>query len=220
MHETVAPIVSRQDSADSRLAALEQEVKHLRHNVDHQPHVQTIVRRQQRLLDKLDPASRSLSVIGFSDVDPPSRVKTLETFMSDTLGDFDYVQIDHVMKRPHRDRKLTQISYIEFNNNDDRERALRFLSTNEVALTDSCGSSLRFNRLKSDKQIHRNYCLKKAKEMLDNDSRTQGKSVCINWKLELNKNRNVVVDGVECFVQKPEDLTGCFLDVFVNLHID
>ena len=60
--------------------------------------------------------------------------------MSDTLKDFDYAQIDHVMKGPHKDKKLTQISFIEFISNDDREHALRFLSTTGVSLADSSAS--------------------------------------------------------------------------------
>ena len=125
------------------------------------------------------------------------------------------------MKSPHRDRKLIPISYIEFNNNnDDRERALRIISSSGVTLIDSKSSALRFNRFKSDKQIHRNNCLKKAKDMLENDPRAQGKSVSINRKLEINKDRNVVVDGCVCFVQKPDDLSGSFIDAFTNLHIE
>ena len=110
MDETVAPTVSRQDSADSRLAALEQEVRPLREGAVHHPNVQAVVRRQQRLLDKLDPASRSLSVIGFTDMDPKSRVQLLESLMADTVHELDYVQIDHVMKGAHKDRKLIPIS--------------------------------------------------------------------------------------------------------------
>ena len=211
--ETLALVVSRQDSADSRLAALRQGAVHDRN-------VQAVVRRQQRLLDKLDPASRSLSVIGFTDMDPKSRVQLLESLMADTVHELDYVQIDHVMKGPHKDRKFTPISYIEFNNNDDRERALRIISSRGVTLVDSKSSTLRFNRLKSDKQIHRNYCLKKAKDMLENDPRVQGKSVSINWKLEISKDRNVVVDGCVCFLPKPDDLSGSFVDAFTNLHIE
>ena len=110
--------------------------------------------------------------------------------MPDTVHDLENVQIDHVMKGPHKDRKLVPMSYIEFNNNDDRERALRIISSSGVTLVDSKSSLLLFNRLKSDKQIHRNYCLNKAKDMLENDPLVQGKSVSINWKLKTNKDRH------------------------------
>ena len=107
--ETIAPVVSRQDSADSRLAALEQEVRPLREGAVHHPNVQAVVRRQQRLLDKLDPASRSLSVIGFTDMDPKSRVQLLESLMADTVHEVEYVQIDHVMKGPTKTGNSFQI---------------------------------------------------------------------------------------------------------------
>ena len=136
-------------------------------------------------------------------MDPKSRVQLLESLMADTVHELDYVQIDHVMKVPHKDRNFTPISYIEFNNNDDRERALRIFVFSGVRVVDSKSSPLRFNRLKSNKQIHCNYCFKKAKDMLENDPRAQGKSVSINWKLEINKDRNVVVDGCVCFVESP-----------------
>ena len=56
--------------------------------------------------------------------------------------------------------------------------------------------------------------------MLENDSRTQGKPVSINWKLQTSKDRNVVVDGCVGFVQKLDDLAGSFIDAFTNFHIE
>ena len=73
VQETVAPVVARQDAADARFVALEREVQSLRACPAASPQIQAVIQRQQRAIDKLDPSTRSLSIIGFKDVDPKVR---------------------------------------------------------------------------------------------------------------------------------------------------
>ena len=68
-------------------------------------------------------------------------------------------------------------------------------------------------------QRKRNDSLHRVCDLLKKDSRSQGKSVSIQWQIEESKDRGVQLDGVSIFLQKSTDLSGVFLSPFQDLTV-
>ena len=59
----------------------------------------------------------------------------------------------------------------------------------------------------------------RACDGLQADDRSKNKSVSITWQIEGTKNRAVMVDSVEVFLQKATDLTGSSLPPFQDISL-
>ena len=62
-------------------------------------------------------------------------------------------------------KKPTKISYTDFNSKSDRDAAMKFIADNDIKFCDLNMSQMRFDRMKTEKQMTRNYALKKNKEI-------------------------------------------------------
>ena len=74
-------------------------------------------------------------------------------------------------------------------------------------------------RAKTAVQKKRNDALHRASDVLKKDDRSKNKSVTITWKTEGTKDRAVLVDGVQVFLQKATDLSGSFLPPFQDVTL-
>ena len=54
----------------------------------------------------------------------------------------------------------------------------------------------------------------RASDVLKKDDRSKNKSITITWKTEGPKDRAVLVDGVQVFLQKAMDFNGSFSPIF------
>ena len=76
----------------------------------------------QSQLDRLDPARKSLSFIGFQSTDAIARTKVIEDFFKEHFASLQSrITIEHVMKGPVNDRKMKSVSIIEFHNKAERD---------------------------------------------------------------------------------------------------
>ena len=74
-------------------------------------------------------------------------------------------------------------------------------------------------RAKTAVQKKRNDALHRASDVLKKDDRSMQKSVTITWKTEGTKDRAVLVDGIQVFLQKATDLSGSFLPPFQDVTL-
>ena len=88
-----------------------------------------------------------------------------------------------------------------------------------LTLTDD-GESIRFGFAKTKKQLQRNYCLKKATELIKKDPKSISKEFLDEWKHAEKGKRTVTVGGQVCFVQNASDSCGRFLEPYAHLHFE
>ena len=171
--------------------------------------------RVMERLNKLDPALKSITAIGFDVMDLQDRTRTLRNFMNEHFKDIKFTTVDTIMKGPYNDRKATKVSYIEFPSRHDVDVVLRGIESKGLSLTDSSGTPLRFARAKTHVQLPRNYALKKAKDLVEKHAAAKNKAVSINWK-----NRAVEVDGKDVFTQDKNDTAGKFMQPFMVINLE
>ena len=82
------------------------------------------------------------------------------------------------------------------------------------------GTSVRFGFAKTKKQLQRNFCVKKACELLKRETASSGKTVVEEWKHDEKGKRTVNVDGAICFIQNASDFSGRFLAPYAHLHFE
>ena len=80
--------------------------------------------------------------------------------MSESLSHLEWVNIDTIMTGPLADKKPTKISYIEFHSNNDRDSALKFIGESDVNFCDLHMNKVRFDRMKTERQMTRHFALK------------------------------------------------------------
>ena len=162
-------------------------------------------------LNRLDPANRSLAVHGFVDKDLSARVSCLEDCMNNVIDCPAHVGIEHVHKGKKGSREVTHVSLIEFRSNADREKAFEVLSSEVVK--DEKDGSLMFKRARSSVQKQRNDFLVKACDLIKKKA-PAGKEVKIDWK-----NRKVLCQGEDAFIQDRELSGGSFANSFQGLSL-
>ena len=86
-------------------------------------------------------------------------------------------------------------------------------------LADGAGT-LRFSFVKTKKRLQRNFCVKKACEMLKHDPAGRGKAVEPNWKHAEKGKRTAKVNGEKAFVQSLSNMHGRFVSPFSHLHFE
>ena len=174
----------------------------------------------QMQLERLDPAHKCLSLIGFKGADANARGLRIEEFLRTHFESLAArLRIEHVFKGKWNERVLGGISLVEFPTKKDRDDALQRIKSGNLSLMDG-GETIRFAFAKTKKQLHRNFCVKKAVELLKQDSRSRGKEVVDEWKCAEKGKRTVSVEGQVCFVQNASDMSGRFLEPYAHLHFE
>ena len=178
------------------------------------------VRFLQQQLDRLDPAHKCLSIIGFKGEAVGDRTQVIETFMRDKLGSLgNHARVEHVFKGKYNERKLAGVSLMQFPSKTDRDAALRLIKDSHLVLTDQ-GVNLRFDYAKTKRQLNRNFCVNKALEMIKRDAFAKDKKVEAEWKHSEKGKRSITVDGQDVFLQLSSDMSGRFLEPVAHLHFE
>ena len=61
--------------------------------------------------------------------------------------------------------------------------------------------------------------MRKAKETLEKEETTKGKTIDFDWKENLGKGfRTVKVAGTRAFIQTPDEMKGRFIEPFLHLN--
>ena len=112
-----------------------------------------------------------------SQIPPDARRTRTEGLMSESLFQFEWVNIDSIMTGPFAHKNTNKISYIEFNSKSDRDAALKFIGDNDIKFYDLTMKQMRFDRMNTERQMTRNFALKKAEEFIKAHPRYNGKSI-------------------------------------------
>ena len=75
----------------------------------------------QKQVERLDPANKSLSFVGWKDVSGEARVAKIQEFLNKIGSDQGVQRIEHVWSGTPGSRKMTGISIVEFSSRDCRE---------------------------------------------------------------------------------------------------
>ena len=127
--------------------------------------------------------------------------------------------IDHIFMGQGTERKLSQISIIELSSRNVREEVFKKADTFALGtMKDDAGGMLKINRAKTNLQLQRNACLKKASGLITKHAASQNMEVKINWKVEQSKDRTVTVGGSTAFKQTSHDIEGKFYGPWEDLH--
>lgn len=216
--QTIAPLVAQQVDTNHRVEELERQVSNLASGPARDPQLAATLRRQQDTIDKMDSANKCITFVGFNTTDELRRRCMIEAFMNTHMQSIGvkFVTIGTILRGPYPNT-ASKTSYVEFVNKQDRERAFKELMEKKHILNDDDGTPLRICRMKTEKQVHRNFALHKARELIDNKS---GKKSEIRWLIENSSERHVCLDDIPVFIQKKNDMTGAFVDNFKDLVIE
>ena len=174
----------------------------------------------QDQLDRLDPARKCLSFVGFRNEDAGAREVLIKAFFQEKLSDLNpKFSFDHIRSGPPQNRKFTGVSLLEFSNTAERDDAMRLIEHKKCVLFDG-SSEIKIRFAKTRKQMRRNWAMNKALELLKAEPLATNKQVEADWKVAGNRgHRSVKVDGVVAFDQNASDLSGDFKNNFVHLAL-
>ena len=95
------------------------------------------VRFLQEQLDRLDPAHKCISIVGFGGGDVGERTRILEDFLKEKLPSIaQRCNIEHVFKGKWNERKLAGVSILEFPSKTVRDEILKYLKTSNSFLNE------------------------------------------------------------------------------------
>ena len=175
----------------------------------------------QSQIEQLNPANKSVSMIGFKTEDPIKRTQIIENFLKEKLPQIaNKVSIEHVYKGKFTDRKISGISIVQFASRQVRNDILQDIQNRNLPLQDS-SSNIKFAYAKTKRQLRRNWCINQAKRVLEKDSSTQNKQIHIEWKVGNDKSKRLVKVGDDvAFQQSGDDLSGSFSAAFSHLSLE
>ena len=158
-------------------------------------------------------AKRQIVFKDFSDsISSNDRIQFIESLMDQYKIKFNY--IDHFFSGPKNSRKITKKSFVEFHSQQSAIKALEALGGKnkkfEITDSESCTLTTAITAINQK----RNWSLRKASELIKESSLSSGKNVEINWK-----ERRVIVDSKEVFLQSNQDLGGRFLNPYDRLKL-
>ena len=168
-------------------------------------------------LARLDPANKCICIRGFNDKNIVSRRACIAKLMEQHFQKPNIVNVDDLYTGPKGERKLSDITIVEFTSRAIREEVLAASSAVQQYLVDTQGGKLNFTRAKSSIQLQRNSALKQALSKIQKHPSCQGKAPVINWQIEGTRDRTVTIDGVICFDQKIDDIIGTYKAPFTDL---
>ena len=217
--KAVDPLKDELCNMNGRITSLEQTGPITTDNAQMQNLIGKI-NAQQATLNKLDPANKSLSIIGWSDSESTdSRLERINDFMETNFPNTKYVRVDTVMKGPHSDRKPTGITCIEFFNRDTAEKTLKEINAKKLSLA-SHGTTLRFTRKQTEAQGKRNFHVREAERLIKKHPECRGKPVEVDWGKGKNEPRTITVDGTVVFTQGAMDIIGKFVGPYSSIVLE
>ena len=96
------------------------------------------------MMDAADRVFHCASFLGFADNDNEQFWQdVLSKFMSDHFPSIRYLCVGSMMKGPHNDRKLTKKSFIQFFDQDTRNKFLKTINDRNLKILNSTGATLR-----------------------------------------------------------------------------
>ena len=128
--------------------------------------------------------------------------------------------VDHISKGPRHSRTPTDMAILEFPSKQLRDLCLKRIKDQSLTFFDG-SSPIEFGFAKTKKQIRRDSCLYRAKDMIKADDLAKNKNVEVVRNINNDKSKRVVsLDGNHCFMQDTADATGRFLPPFGHLSLD
>ena len=108
---------------------------------------------------------------------------------------------------------------MEFASKNVRDAVLKRINERPLAVFDG-SNALKIKPAKSKKQMHRNWTVNKARDLVKASSEAQGKTVTEDWQVGGNRGkRQILVDGIVAFEQLPVDPAGIFKGAFSYLKL-
>ena len=179
-----------------------------------------VVKDLQSMVNKLDPALRRASFIGWpTNVSAEKRMELMCGFMDTKYKKVRFVDCGHDYTGPYNDRKLSKTSWVEFSNTDTTKAFLKTVASDNAEITVD-GSSVKVKPARTQIQKKRNYGLIRASELIKASGEGAGKNVKIEFKVPDSKERHVTVDGAVGFCQNQNDTIGVFRAPFQALSIE
>ena len=141
---------------------------------------------------------------------PGTRVAYLDTLFQD--NNIEYTQIEHIYSGPKENRKLTEISLVEFQSNKTAQNALSKLGGKgrEFEISDSVTVTLK--PAVTMINLKRNYNLRKAHDLIKKSPTANNKEIRLEFK-----DRKILMQRQTVFSQSPNQLKGTFLAPFTDL---
>ena len=168
-------------------------------------------------VNRLDPASKCLCFDGFEEKNPELRTSFLEKMLKDYFASPAVVSIEHIWQGAPGARAVGKKSIVEFSSKHVREAMLKKFEAITTELKDASGSILKVSRAKSALQLKRNASLRKVADVLKKDDKAKNENVSVEWLVEGSKFREIEVDFVVAFREKPGEMCGSFVAPFSHL---
>ena len=218
LQDNLGALTTQLNALTARTTALEQRPSTAGSSTD--TALTNTLQRQQRALDKLDPARNSIVFIGFTDkYTAAQRRQLVNDHLQTHTPTLAHNTPEPLYTGKHDARRLSKVTAVQYHSYDEKTEALKTLKQHPLSLD---GTELRVDHKKTTRQQQRNYSLKHAEELLKKhllttDKNAQEKKVTLNWKLTGSTTRNITINDVPAFTQLNTDLTGTFSPDFHSL---
>ena len=127
-----------------------------------------------------------------------------------TLSSAPFHTTGHFYSGPRTNRAPTKVSYVEFASADVARDVFEQLDGKTFHSLDR--SSLKIRMAKTQLNLQRDWCLRKAGEIIKEQSRSS------NIRVDF-KSREVQIDGAIGFKQESGDISGSFRNAFAALRL-
>ena len=197
----------KQGLLEAKHEALEAELKALRERQG----ATTTTTTSPFLPSAFDPATKRAAFIGWPDtVAANERFQQMEALVISSFSNFKPLIYLNDYKGPYNNRKLGNVSFVEFGNQDTARNFVKAVEESGVAV-ETQGKKLLVKQAQTQKQKARNWALRKAEELVKGKPGATG--VQLEWK-----ERKVTAGGVDAFTQGKDNL-GSFVGDFSDLKL-
>lgn len=208
LQEELAALKAKHTTLAAKQAALEGELSELKQKL---ATTSTGTSATNFLPATLDPATKRAAFVGWPDtVGAKQRLQQMEALVTTTFSDFKPVTYLNDFKGPYNNRKLGNVSFVEFGSQDAVRDFVKAVEESGVVV-ETEGKQLQVKQAQTQKQRTRNWALRKAEELVKAVPGTTG--VKLDWK-----ERKVKV-GEEAAFEQGKDNLGTFLGNFTNLKL-
>ena len=132
----------------------------------------------------------------------------MEALVHNYFQEFKPVTYVNQYRGPYNERKLGVVSFVEFGDQDTVKEFVKTVEDSNVQVT-AGGKNLLVKAARTQKASSRNWALRKAEEMLRNNS--DGADVKVEWK------ERVVKVGEDVAFKQEKDNLGTFKGTFASL---
>ena len=163
--------------------------------------------------ERVDPANKQVVFLGWPEgVEAHNRLEQLEAYFKNAFPTFRPLSFCNEYKGPFTNRTLGQAAYANFSTADEVRKFLTAFKESGSELTTK-GKTLRVAQARTKYRKARNWALRKALNLVKAAAGT-GCTTELDWK-----ERQVTVNKVAAFVQKPGEKTGTFENNFAHLAL-